>query len=209
MLGTRDLVLFIAAGWLLNITPGPDTLYIIGRSTAQGFRGGALAALGVGAGCLVHITAAALGISALLTASATAFAIVKMIGAVYLAGLGLSMLLKSSRPSGPVSVLPPTSARRIFWQGFLTNALNPKVALFFLALLPQFISADAPSKPLAMLFLGVIFDVNGTIWNIFVAFAASSLARRFRHAGAISMWLNRAVGALFVYLGVRLAVSRN
>jgi len=98
---------------------------------------------------------------------------------------------------------------RHFRAKFLTNALNPKVALFFLALLAQFISTEAPNKPLAMLFLGVPFDFNGTLWNIFVAFTAPSLARQFRYASAISAWLNRTVGALFIYSGIRLATSRN
>jgi threonine/homoserine/homoserine lactone efflux protein len=211
MLGTRDLSLFVATGLLLNITPGADTLFILGRSAAQGFRGGVLAALGIGAGCLVHITAAALGISALLTASAAAFAAVKLIGAAYLAYLGVSLLRKSSNsPSpSPSAVLPLIAGKQIFWQGFLTNALNPKVAIFFLALLPQFISFDATNKPLAMLFLGVLFDFNGTLWNIFVAFTASRLARQFRHASALSTWLNRTVGVLFIYFGIRLATSRN
>jgi len=208
MLGTKDLALFIATGLLLNITPGADTLYILGRSATQGFRGGLLAALGIGAGCLVHTMAAALGLSALLAASATAFTVVKLVGALYLVYLGVSLLRKGIGPGVPVAGLPVTAGARIFWQGFLTNALNPKVALFFLALLPQFISADAPNMPLAMLFLGIVFDVNGTLWNIFVAFAASSLAHRFRQAGVLAAWLNRAVGALFIYFGVRLATSR-
>jgi threonine/homoserine/homoserine lactone efflux protein len=209
MLGTRDLSLFVAAGLLLNVTPGADTLYILGRSAAQGFRGGLLAALGIGAGCLVHITAATLGISALLAASAAAFAAVKMVGAAYLVYLGLSLLRRSSGSQLQVGSLPRSRGTRIFWQGFLTNALNPKVALFFLAFLPQFISIDAPNKPLAMLFLGIVFDFNGTLWNIFVAFAASSLAKRANYAGPVSRWLNRSVGALFIYFGVRLATSRS
>jgi threonine/homoserine/homoserine lactone efflux protein len=208
MLGTKDLSLFIAAGLLLNITPGADTLYILGRSATQGFRGGLLAALGIGAGCLVHISAAALGLSALLAASATAFAAVKMIGAGYLLYLGLSLLMKRSGPQLAAGPMPRSSGIKIFWQGFLTNVLNPKVALFFLAFLPQFILIDAPNKSLAMLFLGVLFDFNGTLWNIFVAFAASSLSKRINHSRSISHWLNRTVGALFVYFGVRLAVSR-
>jgi len=209
MFGTRDLSLFVAAGLLLNVTPGADTLYILGRSSTQGFRGGLLAALGIGTGCLVHITAAALGISALLAASATAFIAVKMIGAAYLVYLGLSLLVrKGSKSQLQVLSFSQSKGTRIFWQGFLTNVLNPKVALFFLAFLPQFISLDAPNKPLAMLFLGVLFDFNGTLWNVFVAFAASSLAKRVSRASAISKWLYRTIGALFIYFGVRLATSR-
>jgi threonine/homoserine/homoserine lactone efflux protein len=98
---------------------------------------------------------------------------------------------------------------RTFWQGIRTNVLNPKVGLFFLAFLPQFISIDAPNKPLVMLFLGVLFDFNGTLWNAFVAFAGSSLAKRVGHASAIPKWLTRSVGPLFIYFGVRLAAGHS
>src|ERR1700730_8251518 len=135
MLGTHDLWLFVLSGLLLNITPGPDALYIVGRSSTQGWRAGAVAALGIGAGTLVHICAAALGLSAILAASATAFTAVKFVGAAYLVYVGVS-LIRSKSSTQP----PPTAAghrttpmRGIFLQGFLTNVLNPKVALFFLA----------------------------------------------------------------------------
>src|SRR5450755_1235569 len=162
MFGTHDLWLFVLSGLLLNITPGPDTLYIIGRSSTQGWRAGAVAALGIGAGTLVHICAAALGLSAILAASATAFTAVKFIGAAYLLYVGLSLIRSAgaSQSSPSAVVARPASIRSIFIQGFLTNVLNPKVALFFLAFLPQFVSSAAPSKPAAFLFLGAVFDVN-------------------------------------------------
>ena len=168
MLGTHDLWLFVLSGLLLNITPGPDTLYIIGRSSTQGLRGGAVAALGVGTGALVHICAAALGLSAILAASATAFTVVKIVGAAYLVYVGISLIRsKSAIESSPTaSAAQRSRLRSIFSQGFLTNVLNPKVALFFLAFLPQFVLTDAPSKPLAFLFLGAIFDINGTICSL-------------------------------------------
>src|SRR5687768_5906692 len=142
MLGIHDFTLFVMAGLLLNITPGPDLLYVIGRSTTQGASAGAAAALGIGAGCFVHIAAAAFGLSAILAASATAFAIVRLIGALYLVYVGLSLLrsLKSKpQAQSPDENIPIASLRSVFTQGFLTNALNPKVALFFLAFVPQFI----------------------------------------------------------------------
>ena len=168
MLGTHDLWLFVLSGLLLNITPGPDTLYIIGRSSTQGLRGGAVAALGVGTGALVHSCAAALGLSAILAASATAFTVVKIVGAAYLVYVGISLIRsKSAIESSPTaSAAQRSRLRSIFSQGFLTNVLNPKVALFFLAFLPQFVLTDAPSKPLAFLFLGAIFDINGTICSL-------------------------------------------
>src|SRR5690606_26400515 len=129
MLGTHGLVLFIVSGLLLNMAPGPDSLLIMARSATQGWRAGSAAALGIGAGTCVHVVAAALGMSALLATSATAFLVVKLVGAAYLLYIGLSMLLARRRESTePAPELPALPYRRIFAQGFLTNVLNPKVA---------------------------------------------------------------------------------
>ena len=199
------------SGLLLNITPGPDTLYIVGRSSTQGWRAGALAAFGIGAGTLVHICAAALGLSAILAASAAAFTAVKIVGAGYLLYVGVT-LIWSSRAAGSspgATVFRPASMRGIFVQGFLTNVLNPKVALFFLAFLPQFVAADASSKPLAFLFLGALFDFNGTIWNLLIAWSTAHLSSRLALGGAFKQWFNRCVGAVFIFIGVRLALAMN
>ena len=211
MFGTHDLWLFVLSGLLLNITPGPDTLYIVGRSSTQGLRAGAVAALGIGTGALVHVCAAALGLSALLAASAAAFTVVKIIGAAYLVYVGVSLIRsKSSTQSSAIaSGSRPASKRGIFFQGFLTNVLNPKVALFFLAFLPQFVLSDAPSKPLAFLFLGVIFDFNGTIWNLFVAWSTARISRRLAASNSFKQWFNRCVGTLFVFVGIRLALAHD
>jgi threonine/homoserine/homoserine lactone efflux protein len=210
MLGIQDFWLFVAAGLLLNITPGPDIAYIAARGAQHGVRGGVAAALGVGAGCFVHIAAAAVGISALLAASAVAFTLLKWLGAAYLVYVGLQMLL-ALRRVGPGVVGQDRQAvegtlRKVFWQGFLTNALNPKVALFFLAFLPQFIDANAPSKVAAFIALGLVFNVTGTLWNLGVAWGAGRLARA-RPAAAVRIWLERLLGAMFVGFGVRLALS--
>jgi threonine/homoserine/homoserine lactone efflux protein len=207
MLGIHDLPLFVMSGLLLNITPGADSLYIATRSATQGLKAGVAAALGIGAGCFVHILAAALGLSAILAASSTAFAIVKYAGAAYLVYVGISLLLSrpaDARDAKPVAMAP---IRTIFAQGFLTNVLNPKVALFFLAFVPQFIDPSSANKALAFIVLGAIFNLNGTIWCLFLAWAtvrasSFSVGRRF------GIWLNRAVGAVFVLLGARLALSK-
>jgi threonine/homoserine/homoserine lactone efflux protein len=208
MAGTHDLALFVLAGLLLNITPGADTLYIVGRGAGEGRRAGVLAALGVGAGCCVHMLAAALGLSAILAASATAFTIVKLAGAAYLVYLGLALIFARARAPAAAGA-PPRRAplSRVFLQGMLTNVLNPKVALFFLAFLPQFIVPDAPHKVQAFLFLGIVFNVNGTLWNLFLAWSSARLGGAFRAGGATALWLNRAAGGLFVGLGVKLAFS--
>jgi threonine/homoserine/homoserine lactone efflux protein len=206
MAGVHDLPLFIAAGLLLNVTPGADLALIGARSAGHGFRSGAAAALGVGAGCFVHVAAAALGLSALIASSATAFTVLRWVGAAYLVWLGIGLMRGSGDTAAAAAPTPPTNARRSFAQGFLTNALNPKVALFFLAFLPQFIDADAPNKGWAFVALGSLFAFNGTIVN--VAFAALVACMRSALAGARSVggWVTRGVGALFVALGVRLAL---
>ena len=211
MLGTHDLLLFVISGLLLNVTPGPDALYIVGRSSVQGLRAGATAALGIGAGILVHITAAALGLSAILAASASAFAVVKIAGAAYLVYVGVSLIRSPGRPSGSAATaqFPPATLRTVFLQGFLTNVLNPKVALFFLAFLPRFVQGDAPSKPLAFLFLGAIFNLNGTLWNLFVAWSSARVGGGFRRNAAVTRWFTRCVGGAFIFLGIRLALVKD
>ena len=164
-LGIHELWLFILSGLLLNVTPGPDTAYIIGRSIQFGWRGGAAAAIGISCGCLVHVFGAAIGLSALLMASSAAFTVLKWAGAAYLLFTGIQMLLSRSRPLAEAAVAGnETSLARVFWQGALTNVLNPKVALFFLAFLPQFVAAESAHKTLAFLALGLIFIFNGTLW---------------------------------------------
>jgi threonine/homoserine/homoserine lactone efflux protein len=208
MLDIHEHWLFIISGLLLNVTPGPDTAFIIGRSVQLGWRGGAVAALGISAGCLVHVFAAAIGLSALLAASSTAFTLVKWVGAAYLCFMGVKMLL--SRPQAPAGdVVAATGAiplRQVFLQGSLTNVLNPKVALFFLAFLPQFVAADSPHKTAAFLLLGLIFIFNGTLWCLGVAAFAARAPGRIRQSGRALAWINRALGGLFVYLGVRVAM---
>jgi threonine/homoserine/homoserine lactone efflux protein len=211
MLGIHGLWLFIVSGLLLNMTPGPDTAYIIGRSLQLGWRGGAAAALGIGCGCLVHVFGAALGLSALLMASSTAFAIVKLIGAAYLVYIGVKMLLSRRQEigAGAGSESGAIMLHQVFWQGALTNVLNPKVALFFLAFLPQFVAVDSPSKAAAFVVLGLIFVFNGTLWCLGVAAFAAGAAGRIKRSGGALAWINRGLGGLFVYLGVRVAMLQS
>ena len=211
MLGIHDLWLFIASGLLLNVTPGPDTAYIVGRSVQLGWRGGAAAALGISTGCLVHVFGGAIGLSALLAASSMAFTIVKWAGAAYLCVIGIMLLLLLlSRPHANVDNARigdgAMSLRRVFLQGALTNILNPKVALFFLAFLPQFVSADSEHKAVAFLLLGLIFVSNGTLWCLSVAAFAARAAHRVKRSGKTLIWINRALGGMFVYLGARIAM---
>jgi len=206
--GVHDLPLFVSAGVLLNVTPGVDFLYVVAASTRGGARAGILAALGIGAGCFVHIVAAALGVSTLVAASASAFALVKAAGACYLAYVGLRLIFSRASARATRSA-DARELRHVFRGGFLTNALNPKVALFFLALVPQFIDASARNAFAPFVLLGAMFDAMGTAWNVVVALAAAAMASRFRTAGAMHArrWLERALGAMFVGLAARLAWS--
>lgn len=207
MLGITDLWLFVLAGLLLNVTPGPDFAYVVARGATGGWRAGCAAALGIGAGCFVHIFAAAVGFSALIATSSLAFTALKIIGALYLCYVGLSLLLSSNAAPRTDSSPPPLTPRNIFLQGFLTNALNPKVALFFIAFVPQFIRPDVQNAPLAFLLLGTIFNTTGTVWNLFVAWLASRARTHFKQS-AWALWLNRCIGGVFVAVGVKLAFAK-
>ena len=202
-----QLLLFIAAGWLLNLTPGPDVLYIVNHALRGGVRPGVVAALGIVSGCFVHVVAAAVGVSALLATSATAFTVLKWVGAAYLVFMGVRLL--RSRPS-PLAVAPALSVPslwRIYQRGFLTNVLNPKVALFFLAFVPQFIPPDAPHKAWTFLALGLIFNLNSLPINLGYAWLAAWAARRLDAVQKAMHWLDRAAGLMFLGFGLRLAMT--
>ena len=213
--GIDQLGLFIVAGLLLNLTPGPDVLYIVRHGMRGGQRAGMVAALGIGAGVFVHVVAAAVGLGALIAASATTFTVLKWLGAVYLVYMGLGMLI--SRGAGPGSLAglgrerPAVAGvmplRQVFTQGFWTNALNPKVALFFLAFVPQFIAHDAAHKTWTFLLLGLIFSINALPVNLAWGLGAAWLATRLQRLSGSLVWLDRLAGALFLYFGIRLATA--
>jgi RhtB (resistance to homoserine/threonine) family protein len=210
---TQHLLLFIAAGWLLNLTPGPDVLYIVTNALRSGVKAGVVAGLGITAGCFVHIFAAALGVSALMAASATAFTVLKYLGAAYLLWMGIKILLAKAPQAGPdlAAVEVEGSARSlwsVFTGGFLTNALNPKVAIFFLAFVPQFIAPDAQNKALVFVLLGVIFNLNAIPVNSGWALAAAWMARRDAVRKGMH-WLDRAAACMFIAFGLKLALSDN
>ena len=202
----HHLPLFIAAALLVNLTPGPDMLFVATSSVSHGRRAGGLAALGVGTGCLLHVALAALGLSALLAASAPAFLPLRWVGAAYLVWMGLSMWRVRGSAAAGSDINSPVS--KVFWQGVWTNALNPKVALFFLAFLPQFIDPDADGQAVSFVLLGLLFSLGGTLVNLTVALLASGLGRRLAGAGRAA-WLvpvlRRGAGLLFVALGLKLA----
>lgn len=211
---TPQLLLFIAAGWLLNLTPGPDVLYIVSSALKSGVRAGLVAALGIVSGCFVHVFAAALGVSALLATSATAFTVLKWVGAAYLMWMGVKLLFaqgggSSIMPADEAKAAVPTDLRRIYLRGFLTNVLNPKVALFFLAFVPQFIAPGTADKVTAFLLLGLLFNLNSLPINFGYAWLAGWASRRVGTVRRAMHWLDRAAGAMFIGFGLRLAMSEN
>jgi threonine/homoserine/homoserine lactone efflux protein len=210
MLGIHDYWLFVVTGVLLNLTPGQDTMFILGRSLTGGLRCGIASALGIGVGSIFHTLAAAAGLSALLAASPAAFLIVRIAGALYLVYLGAKLLLtRAERSSDPESTPAEAgSAWSAFRQGILTNILNPKVALFFLALLPQFIDPTSNAKTLAFLALGITFVTTGTLWCVVLAFGAARLRQFFRGKPQARTVIDRVTGGLFIALGIRLAADR-
>src|SRR5438067_13434129 len=208
MFGIHDFGLFLVAGILLNLTPCPDTVYILGRSIAQGREAGIASALGISIGSVFHTSAAARGLSPILATSALAFGTIKLLGGAYLIFLGIKMILDRRKQLSLPSKFRRRTTIAAFRQGILTNILNPKVALFFLAFLPQFIDPASNAKVPAFILLGLTFVTTGTIWCLILAWFASVFSERFRNNETISQWLNRTAGALFVFLGIRLAIAK-
>ncbi|HAJ14256.1 MAG TPA: lysine transporter LysE [Comamonadaceae bacterium] len=210
---THQLLMFIAAGWLLNLTPGPDVLYIVSNALRSGARAGIVAGLGITAGCFVHIFAAAVGVGALLAASATAFTVLKWLGAAYLLWMGVRMLFSRAGGNGAAlgaaqSATPVTASLcSVFLGGFWTNVLNPKVAIFFLAFVPQFIAPGIENKALAFVLLGVLFNVNAIPVNVGWALAAAWMSRRVGAVQRGMHWLDRVAGAMFIGFGLKLALT--
>lgn len=209
--GVHDLWLFVVTVFVLNATPGVDMMITASRTLQHGLRGGLATALGVNAGCVVHTLAAAFGLAALLSASAAAFALVKWVGAAYLLWLAIGMLRGALRRGDAAALSVPgdtaASGWALFRQGLLTNVLNPKIALFFLALLPQFIDAQAPDKTAAFLWLGAVMVVQSTLFLIGFVVLVSHL-RRLQPPPAVRRAVQGAGGLVLLFLSARLALTQ-
>jgi threonine/homoserine/homoserine lactone efflux protein len=199
-------LLFAAASLAFLAIPGPSVFYIVTRSLAQGRRAGVTSMLGVQAGGLVHVVAAAIGVSALIASSATAFTIVKYAGAAYLIVLGIRKL-RSRGEEEELELGGPASGRRLFWQGAIVNLLNPKTALFFLAFLPQFVDPAAGPIVPQMLVLGTLLVGLGVVSDGTYALVAAGAGRRLRETAAARRTLDRISGGVFIGLGVVAAVA--
>ncbi|GLQ86878.1 LysE family translocator [Dyella flagellata] len=206
-LGIQHYEAFLLASIALNLTPGLDTFYILTRSGREGHAVGMAAALGINAGCIVHTLAAVLGISAILMTSALAFSVLKYLGAAYLVWIGLRMLLSRG------GTRQPTETRgkglgAAFRQGMLTNVLNPKVALFFLAFLPQFVSMHATHPQIGLLLLGLSFIGTGLAWSTVLALMGARIHRLLTTRPRFGQGMDRLCGTVLLAFGVKLALQQ-
>lgn len=200
------IALFVVAAAVLIVIPGPGVLYIVARSVSQGRRAGIVSALGVNVGSLVHVIAAALGLSALLVSSALAFSLVKYAGAAYLIYLGVRTLLARGA-AHETATLPPVPLMRVFRQGVIVNVLNPKVALFFFAFLPQFIDPARGAVAGQILFLGVLFFLMGACSDSLYALLAGTAGRWLRGNVRFGQAQRYATGGIYIGLGVATALT--
>lgn len=207
MIELSQLLAFLAASLALNLTPGADMTYVIARSATQGRAAGLVAGLGISAGGVVHTLLAAIGVSALLQHSETAFLTVKYAGAAYLLYLAWKAIRAGDAAMATDRPLGRTGLWRVFGEGMLTNLLNPKVALFILAFLPQFVDPSRGNAAIQILVLGALFNIGGTAINALVACFASAAARAFGNSAGFGRWLNRISALVFVGLAVRLALA--
>jgi threonine/homoserine/homoserine lactone efflux protein len=201
-----QLALFVVASLVLIVTPGPDMIYVITRGIGQGRGAGLLSALGVSLGIIVHTTFAALGLSVVLRSSAIAFTLVKYVGAGYLIYLGLKSMRSKQTLLTSVRTHQPAPQGAIFWQGVVSNVLNPKVALFFLAFLPQFVRPNGTSPAVQMVSLGLLFAVLGVIFLCGVGFFAGSIGHWLGQRPGVADKLRWVTGSIMIGLGLRLAL---
>ncbi len=199
---------FVLSSVLLNLTPGSDTIYVLSRSVVGGRRKGIASALGICSGILIHTLLAAFGLSVILKTSVVAFNSMKILGAAYLIFMGLKTLISKSSVFGANGEISPESTLKIYFQGVLTNALNPKVALFFLALLPQFVSPANTYGFLPFVILGLTFFTTSTIWCLTLAFVSSFVSGLLNKNQRISLFANKATGVVYIFLGLNLLLQR-
>ena len=208
MIALHQYLLFVGACIVLSAVPGPDMLLVLTRSIAQGRRAGMITAVGINVGAYVHFFAAIAGLSALLAASAWGFTAIKWAGAAYLLYLGVVALFGRTGPLQlDTAARPAVTDRQCFWQGFWSDVLNPKVAIFYLALLPQFIT---PGRNVLaqLLLLGLTVNMIGILFNAGIVLFSAAITERLRQDPRISVWLSKALGAVFIALGLRLAVTK-
>ncbi|MCP1162332.1 MULTISPECIES: LysE family translocator [Bacillus] len=206
MYGIINYEVFLLTGILLNLIPGADTMYIVGRSISQGRKAGVYSVFGIITGSLVHTLLVAFGLSIILTKSIVLFNIIKVIGVIYLVYLGIKMILDKTNVDFQASS-NKLNIRKIYIQGLLTSLTNPKVSLFFIAFLPQFIDTKA-SGPMPFIILGLTFTVTGLLWCLFVAYFSSYGTKKLRGNQKVGMILNKITGLIFIGMGLKLLQTK-
>jgi RhtB (resistance to homoserine/threonine) family protein len=207
IIGINHYETFLLAGILLNLTPGNDTIYILSRSIAHGRNAGILSALGIGSGSVVHTMLAAFGLSIIISRSILVFSIIKYLGAIYLVYIGIKMIMDKSRLQFKADIQPAQKkSASIYRDAALTNIFNPKVAMFFIAFLPQFIEPTYKSSIIPFITLGFTFTFTGTIWCILLALFSSRIFLKLRDNRKLSFYLNKTCGAVLIGLGIKLAL---
>ncbi|EEL87112.1 LysE family translocator [Bacillus cereus] len=206
MYGIINYEVFLLTGILLNLIPGADTMYIVGRSISQGRKAGVYSVFGIITGSLVHTLLVAFGLSIILTKSIVLFNTIKVIGVIYLVYLGIKMILDKTNVAFQASS-NKLNIRKIYLQGLLTSLTNPKVSLFFIAFLPQFIDTKA-SGPMPFIILGITFTVTGLLWCLFVAYFSSYVTKKLRGNQKIGMILNKVTGMIFIGMGLKLLQTK-
>ena len=207
MMGIQHYETFLLAAILLNITPGNDTIYILSRTIAQGRKAGIMSVLGIGTGSLVHTFFAAIGLSVIIAQSPILFNIIKYAGAAYLFYIGVSMILSKSPV---INLITPKNEKyhKIYLQAVLTNVLNPKVALFFISFLPQFIDPTYSNHYLSFIILGLSFTITGTLWCLLLALFASVISGALIKNNKTGSYLTKACGFILIGLGVKVALAK-
>ncbi|WP_020594413.1 LysE family translocator [Kiloniella laminariae] len=202
-------LVFLAAATALNLSPGPDSIYILSNTLAHGKRVGLASMGGIASGAMVHIFAAAFGLSAILATSVLAFTLVKWVGAAYLCYLGLKMLLSRSSSLDPVhgTTFTAMTTMAAYRQGIMVNILNPKVAIFFTAFLPQFIDLEFGFVTLQFLLLGMIVNLLGVVVELCYVFGADRMTLALRQNPRAAVWLDRLLGSILIALGIRLGLQ--
>ena len=208
MFGIENFYLFLSVSILINISPGPDMLYTAARSLSQGTKAGIFSTLGIFTGCLFHISAAVFGLSKIIEESVLLFSIIKYAGAAYLVYLGLRSLLSKTEKGNGIASLPLLSYRKIFTQGLITNLLNPKVAIFFLSFLPQFIDPQSTHLKEQIAFLGLWFDAQGCIFLLTVASLTGAFRNMLQHNKNFWNWQEKITGIILVGLGIKMFFTK-
>lgn len=208
MYGIINYEVFLLTGILLNLIPGADTMYVMGRSISQGRNAGIYSVYGIISGSLIHTLLVAFGLSIILTKSLLLFNIIKIVGVIYLVYLGIKMLLdKSNVNFSAASESNKQNISKIFTQGLLTSLTNPKVSLFFIAFLPQFIDKKA-SGPIPFIILGLTFTFTGLLWCLFIAYFSSYITKKVRGSAKIGTVLNKITGIIFIGMGLKLLQTK-